>query len=245
MSVHLSRPSRLDVLVRELPFAIDDFDAAGDAFVRWRQTQSDEDRHTVQLWAYCYTLWYFYPKFAQERTSGVSDLDAALDRSYDRILRSLDTIRDAERFPHFVSVVCKNVLMSHRTRRRETVEVDEEMLPTPEKGAQAYDRILVRRVLDRAIDAMPDAIREIGRMRLLEGRSYQDITEETGRPIASVRTYVSKVKARLRDNPEVRALYEGLPEANSDSDSENLVRSASRVRSSVSGSLSSEPPLSP
>lgn len=209
--MHLSHSSRLDALVRELPFAVDDFDAAAEAFVRWRQTEADEDRRAVELWAYCYTIWYFYAQFSRERTSGVSDLDAALDRAYDRILNALADIHDPERFPHYVSVVCKNVLLSHRARRRDTVEVNEETLLVAEAGAQAYDRVLVRRVLARTIDAMPSAIRDIGRMRLLEGRSYQDIAHVTGKPIASVRTYVSKVKARLRDDLDVRALYEDPP----------------------------------
>ncbi len=225
------------MLARELPFAVDDFDAASDTYVRWRRTRSDEDRRSVELWAYCYAVWYLYAKFARERTSGVSDLDAALDQAYGRILRALETVRDPERFPQFVSVVCKNVLLSHRARRREMVEVDEGTLVSPEDHAQAYDRVLVRRVLARAIRAMPEAIRDIGRMRLLENWSYRDIAEATGRPIASVRTYVSKVKARLRDDPDVRALYYAPPP---DDDPARLMPdSAAQVRRRASGSQSS------
>lgn len=215
--LHLSRPSRLNVLARGLPFAVDDFEAAGDAFVRWCEHRSMKDLRTVELWTYCYTIWYFHAKFARERTSGVSDLDAALDRSYDRVMTSLQTVREPKLFPHFVSVVCKNVLRNHRTRRREIIEMHENMSLIVETGAHAYDQVLVRQALSRAIAAMPAAIRDIGRMRLLEERSYQEIADVTERPIASVRTYVSKVKRRLRDNPDVRALYEDPPQLGDDS----------------------------
>ena len=205
--MHLSRPSRIEVLARGLPFAVDDSNAAGEAYVRWLGTRSDGDLGVVLLWTYCYTIQYFYSKFARERTSGVSDLDAAIDNAYDRVLRSLLSVHSPPRFAHYVSVICHNVLRTHRTRRRETVEIDEGTLPVPESGARDYDRALVRQALNRAIDALPAAVGEVARMRLVEKRSYQDIAGATGRPIATVRTFVSKAKSKLRDDPGLRAVY--------------------------------------
>ena len=205
--LHLSRPSRLEVLARELPFAVDDYDAAGDAYVRWLETRADGDLGVVQLWAYCYTIQYFYAKFARERTSGVSDLDAAISSAYDRILRSLLSVHTPGKFAHYVSVICRNVLQTHRSRRHETVELDEGTRPVMARGAQDHDRVLMRRVLNRAIGALPPAVREVAQMRFVEHRSYQDIAAATGRPLATVRTFVSKSKSRLRDDSDLRAVY--------------------------------------
>lgn len=208
-SVPLDRPTRLTNLTRHLPFDVDDFDAARDTFVRWRAHGHDVDRRNAQLWAYSYAVWYFYGKFARERTSGASDLDHVLERATKRILRSLTSIRDPERFPQYVSVICRNVLSTYRQRRREMVEIDDHVLPTAPIEADGLDRVLVRRLIERAIASLPPAIAEVARMRLLEGRGYADIAEATGRPVASTRTYFSKAIARLREDPDLRELYFG------------------------------------
>ena len=205
--MHISRPSRLEVLVRELPFAVDDSDAAGETYVRWLETQADEDLHVVLLWAYCYTIQYFYSKFAWERTSGVSDLDAAIDNAYDRILRSLLSVRTPAKFAHYVSVICLNVLKTHRARRHETVELDEGTLLAAESGTLDHDRALMGQALSRAVDALPPAVREVAQMKYLERRSYQDIADATGRPLATVRTFASRARARLGDDAGLRAVY--------------------------------------
>ncbi len=166
--VHPSHHSRLEVLTRELPFAIDDSDAAGRAYVRWLDTEARGDLDVVQLWAYSYTIRYFYAAFARERTSGASDLDAAIDQAYDRILRSLLSVHEPHKFAHYVSVICRNVLNTHRSRRREMVELDEDILLVTEGGARDYDRVVMARALDRAVDALPPAIREVAQMRLIE-----------------------------------------------------------------------------
>ena len=198
---------RLDAIAARLPFAVDDYAAAGAAFARWRRSQRDADLRTVEIWAYCYTYRYFYTKFARERMGGASDLDAAVDNAYTRVLANLDTVRNPLKFAHFVSVICKRTLLNHRARRRTMVEVMEDMAPTASAEARSYDRHLVRHVLAVAIEALPEAIRDVARMRLLDGREYESIAEETGRPTPTVRTYVSKAIARLRGNEDLRALY--------------------------------------
>lgn len=198
----------LDSVAGHLPFAVDDYPAAGEAFARWRRTEADADRHTVELWAYCYTLRYFYTQFARERTSGVSDLDAVVDTAYGRILGHLDRVREPLRFAAFVSVVCKRTLLNHRTRRRPTTEVDEHTAPTlPADAAAVHDGRIVRDALVRAVDGLPEALREIARMRLLDQAPYEQIAEATDRPLPTIRTYVSKAVARLREDPHLRAFY--------------------------------------
>lgn len=200
--------SRLEAIAARLPFAVDDYGAAGEAFARWRASGRAEDRRTVELWAYCYTYRYFYIRFARERTGGASDLDAAIDKAYLRVLSHFGSVRDPLKFAHFVSVICKRTLLNHRARRRESVEVEEHMVPTvPAQAAQAYDRTLVRRVLTEAIEGLPQALRDIARMRLLDGMEYEAIAQQTDRPTPTVRTYVSKAIARLREDEGLQALY--------------------------------------
>lgn len=217
----LDRSARLDALARHLPFRVDDFDAAREAFLAWRRTEADADRETAQLWAYCYVVWYFYGKFARERTGAASDLDRVIERACRRIFRSMDTVRDPTRFPQFVSVICRNVLLSYRERRRPMVELEDTDTPVAADEAVGLDRVLIRKLVGRAVDGLPAAISEVVRMRLLEGRSYPEIAEATGRSLATTRTYYSKAIARLRDDPDLQALREdALPPFTDDAPSE-------------------------
>ena len=117
------------------------------------------------------------------------------------------TVREPLKFASFVSVICKRALLNHRARRRDVVEPDDYYLPATEvRGADVYDGQLVLRVIEAALDALPEAIRGIARMRLLERRDYEWIAEKTDRPIATVRTYVSKALVHLRANERLRSL---------------------------------------
>ena len=200
--------SSLAHVADRLPFAVDDYDAARDAFARWRQSGAEADRETVEVWSYGYVLWYFYSRFARERTAGPSDLDAAIEQAMRRVSRSMAAVREPRRFPNYVSRVCRNVLLTHRRRRRETTEVTDSMATVCPDEAEGYDLVLARRLVARAVAGLPPAIGRVARMRLLEGRPYTAIAEETGLPIDSVRTYASKAAARLREDPDLRDLLD-------------------------------------
>lgn len=197
--------SGLDAIAARIGFALDDYDAANAAFRRWHASRTDRDLKTIQMWAYGYVQRYFLSRFANERTGGASDVDAAITRAFTRILDALDRITGA--FSNYVSVVCKNVLLNHRRDRKRTTEVIEDTATIRELEADAYNRQLVRRVVVAAFDSLPPAIGTVGRMRYLEGRDYDDIAEVTGHPIDTVRTYAAKVRTRLAKHPDLRELH--------------------------------------
>ena len=200
--------SSLAYVAARLPFAVDDYDAARDAFARWRRTGAPADRETVEVWAYGYVLWYLYAQFARERTASPCDLDRAVDQAVGRVLGSFDAVQAPDRFPNYVSKVCRNVLLTHRARRTPADDPTGGEAAEWPTGADGYDLVLVRQLVGRAVDGLPPAIREVARMRFLDGRPYAEIAEATGRPIDSVRTYASKAAARLRQSPDLRDLLE-------------------------------------
>lgn len=200
--------SPLAHIADRLPFAVDDYDAAREAFARWRRSRAAADREAVEVWCYGYVLWYFHAQFARERSSGPSDLDAAVDQAIDRVFRSLPSAREPRLFPNYVSKICRNVLLTHRGRRRETVEINDWTVSVRPPEADGYDLVLVRRLVARALAGLPPAIRRVARMRILDGRPYAEVAETTGLPIDSVRTYASKAAARLRRDPALRDLLD-------------------------------------
>ncbi len=194
-------------LAADLPFSLDDTAAAAEAFARGRAGDAEACRH-ADLWAYVWMVRYVTRKFLTERVGTPSDMDAVQSRAMDGILKAKEQVSDPARFPAYVSVVCKNALLSHRARRHVTVEADDTTLePEPEDAHADLDRAAIRRDVETAIEALPAGIRTVARMRFLDEAPFEDIAEATGHPLPTVRAYASKATARLRDLGALRAHY--------------------------------------
>ena len=211
LSSHFARdlsPLRdLAPLLAALPFGIDDAEAAGRAFAEGR-AGDEAGKRNADLWAYIWMVRYTDRKFATERSGGASDLDAVQTRAYEGILKAAASVEDPFKFPSYVSVVCKNAFLSHRERRRTTVEADDTTLaPVLDDDRYEGDAAVVRRDLAEAVEALPPAVREVARLSILEKRSFEEVAEATGHPLPTVRTYLSKANARLRVHPLLRAHF--------------------------------------
>lgn len=198
---------RLDAVAARLPFAVDDYDAANRAFARWRETRTEANRKTVDLWTYCYVQRYFLLRFARETAATAPDLDETIATAFKRVHASYETVRDATRFSHFVSVVCVNTFRNYRRGRRAFEPLDEATPGAPSEPAEAADAPIVRRAVETAIAELPGAVQEVARLRLLDRMEYTAISERVGLAVPSLRAYVSKALHRLREDPHLRALY--------------------------------------
>ena len=192
-------------LAAALPFPLDDTAAAARAFADGRAGDADA-RRDADLWAYVWMVRYVARKFLTERTGSPSDVDAVQTRALTGILKAAEKVDDAARFPAYVSVVCKNALLTHRERRRTTVEADDTTLgPARDDERHAADGAAVRRDVARAVADLPAGIRDVAQRRFLDGDSFEAIALATGHPLPTVRTYVSKACARMRASPVLRA----------------------------------------
>lgn len=233
-----------DSMAARLPFAVDDYAAAGRAFAAWRESGADADKETVELWAYCYVQRHVIGRFARERTGGAADVDAAISRAYQQVTDSFDKVTQPLRFPHYVSVICKRVVLRHRDRRAFTVEADDAVLP-PEDAVEAspYEEEAVRAAVHEAFSTLPPAVVEIARLRLLEDMDYDAIAERVGRPVPTVRTYVARAREALRADPVLRAHhFDDVLPPGADPDAEEIERAG--VTSARGAALFPErPPL--
>ncbi len=195
-----------DSLAARLPFAVDDYPAAGRAFAAWRTSGTVADGEAVQLWAYCYVQRHLYGRFARERAGSASDVDDAISRAFLDVLAAFPRIADPTRFASYVSVICKRTVLGHRDRRQTTVEADDLVLP-PEDAHECtpYAAEAIRADVEAALEDLPPSVVDVARMRYLDGLDYETIAARTGRPIASVRTYAARAAERLRTDPFLRA----------------------------------------
>lgn len=197
----------LDEVAAHLPFHVDDVDAANAAFLRWHETGDAEDLELVELWTYCYTRRYFIAKFLRDSIHGPTALDQLVGKAFTKARTNFDRVREPERFASWVSVICRHTFLNFLRRYREHAVLDEARLAAPPKPEHfEHDRLTARRAVEHAIERLPPSLQEVARLKFLENRPYDYIVEVTGRPAASVRSYVNKAVVRLREDPELLAL---------------------------------------
>lgn len=218
-----SVPESLHALAARLPFHLDDTERAGAAFRRWREggasehppERRDAEKHVVQLWTYCFVRRYFLVKFAACPPGPASDLDELVGRVFNKVERGYAGVRQPARYPHWVSVVCKNTYLNYLRRERPaTRSIDEEGgLPLPSSHRAHEDLGLAKAVVAAAVERLPGYLQPVARMRLLEAHSYEAIREKTGTALPTARAYASRARQQLRQDPDVRALADlGPPE---------------------------------
>lgn len=210
MSIYEAERGRLVPLIERLPFEVDDIDSVNQTYIRWRKSGSSEAMENVLVWGYCYIYDYFLTRFVHERVAQASDFDYLVTRVYTRVQRKLDSVKDPDRFVAWVSVICGNALKNFRRDRKDpTEDVKETLQVTDPRKSDVYDRKLVQRALTHALEALPPSLREIATMKLVNQLEYREISKKTNRPIASVRTLMSRALTRLRKDPHLQALYLG------------------------------------
>lgn len=196
-------------LARELPFDLDDTDAAAAAYGRWRAGEPTQKRH-AELWAYLYAWRYFAAKFLREPNRPATDQDVLVSTAFGRIVAHFDAVRDPARFAAWVSVVCKNTFRNYLRRPPTTTPLSDEAAEAlaDDDTAEATDETLdaphLRRVLDAAFAALPDYLREVARRRLVQNEPYEDISAALGKPVPILRSYVNKTVERFRADPALR-----------------------------------------
>ena len=98
--------------------------------------------------------------------------------------------------------VAKNCCVSiHRRRQAETREISQlstlnaqRIVPTPQEHLEATD---TQRVMNEALALLKPRERQLFEMRQLEGRSNDDISQETGIPKTSVTVMLSAARKKV------------------------------------------------
>ena len=197
--------SDIEKIASRLPFHLDDTDQINETFRKWRLYGDDKDRYDVDLWTYCFVRRYFIVKFASGSLhNDVATVDILIEQAYAKVQAHQAEVLDEGRYANWVSVICKNTFLNHLRRQPVFTSIDQDEGPVllADSKPVAHDIGALIEGLHRAIERLPDYLKDVARLRLLEKRSYEDIEKQTGKPIATVRTYLHKTLVKIRSDAD-------------------------------------------
>lgn len=200
----------LDAIAARLPFHLDNIEQVNLTFYHWYRQQRADAKRNVDLWTYCYTTRYFLIKFIQQPPYRPSDVDDVIERSYRKIDKHRIHIVDPSRYAQWVSVICKHTYINYLRSRRRLVLLEEggRGIPALEMSLAHIDRAILLTALQGATDRLPDYLREVARLRFIEGCSYEEMGRRTEKPLPTLRSYVNKALIRFRADPQLMVFFE-------------------------------------
>lgn len=146
-----------------------------------------------------------------------ADAEDAVQETYLRAFASLDTYAGAAALSTWLTSIALNEALGRLRRRRTMINLDEiagaaadgsesaaRVIPFPLTQPTASDpehaaaRTEIQRLLERAIDDLPDSFRMTFVLRFVEQMSVEETAACLGVPAETVKTRVHRAKRRLR-----------------------------------------------
>jgi RNA polymerase sigma-70 factor (ECF subfamily) len=158
---------------------------------------------------------------AYRMTGNYDDANDVAAEAFVRVFNAIGRFRGDSAFSTWMYRIATNVFLDERKRRRAHPQVSlddeidtegtsvqrqiEDSAPGPGALAEEQER---RRILDDAIQKLPDFQREMITMYHVLNMSYDEIGEITGAPIGTVKSRLNRARLALRDAlDEARDLF--------------------------------------
>lgn len=128
----------------------------------------------------------------------VGDVDASEDLVQDAFMKTwlyAENGGEIDNFSSFIYRTLRNLCLSHLRSRHE--RLDETFIP--EVGEEEIDTSLRDARIWKAIDELPEKCREVFLMSKRDGMSNDDIAEELGISVKTVKNQMTKAYSRLRE----------------------------------------------
>lgn len=132
-------------------------------------------------------------------------------RVYERIVERRYTVLDETRYTNWVSVICRNFFVNYLRTLKKNQSIDDlsdiaDMEALDVTGELDDDLMVLREILLSAIARLPDYLQPVVRMRMLEQKSYDEISEVIDKKVEVVRSYFNKAIQKLRADKLLRKL---------------------------------------
>jgi RNA polymerase sigma-70 factor (ECF subfamily) len=141
---------------------------------------------------------------------GLEDAEDMAQLVQVRVLERLPQLRHAAALPLWVRRVVHHTALDMLRQRRPLLSLDapvasddasesewEELLPAPD-AEDAYEQVLLRMDLERALSRLPDRYRRPIELHVLQGMPQDEVGRRLGRPRSTVATQIERGLHRLR-----------------------------------------------
>jgi RNA polymerase sigma-70 factor (ECF subfamily) len=146
---------------------------------------------------------WIYEAFDQELRrfvlGRVGDPETAADILQDTYLRihaRIDTLREADRVRSWVYQIARNAIIDHYRRRREAVELPEDLALPEEPGQDLAEQVGAS--LKQMIDCLPDKDREALVLTEIQSLTQQQLAERVGLSLSGAKSRVQRARERLK-----------------------------------------------
>jgi RNA polymerase sigma-70 factor, ECF subfamily len=133
---------------------------------------------------------------------GLDDAEDLAQTVQMRVTERLCQLRDSQAFPAWVRQLTHRAALDWLRQRRPVLSLDEPMSPTAEEvdpaALPAYDRIVLRVDLEKALSKLPAHFRTPIELHVLEGIPQEEVAQLLGRPRNTVASQIDRGLRRLQ-----------------------------------------------
>ena len=205
--------ANLQLITERLPFAIDDAETVNELYASCGDAPTRREKQHIELWTYGYVYRYMAAKYAGGSIRQMGDMEQLVSTVYKKVQDGRSSIRNPDKYAHWVSVVAKNTFINYVNRSRvETTSIHEPQPPTLQQ-AGAVEEIdanvgLMRTQLQAAIRRLPPYLRRVAELYYFEECTFKEIAEQIDKKVPVVRTYKSRALKALREDTRLQAVLE-------------------------------------
>jgi len=142
-----------------------------------------------------------------------ADAEDAVQEAYLRAMRFFDSFRGGDSRAWMLKIVRNTCYSWTRKKRTAGAEepFDETAHTSEEKRENAEAKLVAQEEGERvrkALEALPQAFREVLVMREIEGLSYKEIADVMGVPMGTVMSSLSRARQKMREQLQIPARKE-------------------------------------
>jgi RNA polymerase sigma-70 factor (ECF subfamily) len=138
-----------------------------------------------------------------------TDVEDLAQEVFLRVYRNLHRFRGQSSFYTWLYRITINVFFDHNKKRKRAdvrlqrlqnamIDVSNHRADPDEPFAATYERFTIE-TFSRAIETLPEPFRDVVAMREVDDLSYEEIALQTGISIGTVRSRLSRARARLKE----------------------------------------------
>lgn len=136
------------------------------------------------------------------RRISVADAYDVLQSTFLTVFRKLDQCQSPEKFSSWVFQIAYRQMLNFLRKSNHPIQNTTELDFDPQSRASSNEDSQIQQRVDdlrRAVDFLPDQVREVVWLRLKEEMSFKEIAEITGAPIGTVLGRMQQGKKRLKE----------------------------------------------